>query len=244
MPGKYTLYRFTNKDGSSKDWAVRSNGDGTYTSRWGKTGARLQSKTFQKMTPMNDHIREKTNKGYKLIGNIFIDHNGKAGDISLASLGPVGEDPHPTQESLCIYWRIKMLPAILNSPAVPFLKGFACGCAQSLLRVFPDSSWLGNVKSGHGDFVKPQAGQLLPEHGAGPLLLLMALKKNAADGITISLSHEDGVEISDQLKMESQALSFFDTDLESVRSVAEEIGLLDKRLDLSLVVTELEDFYF
>jgi hypothetical protein len=68
--------------------------------------------------------------------------------------------------------------------------------------------------------------------------------KGAPTGITISLSHEDGVEISDQLKLESQSLSLFDTDLESNRSIAESLDLLDKRLDLSTVETFVDDFYF
>jgi hypothetical protein len=68
--------------------------------------------------------------------------------------------------------------------------------------------------------------------------------KGAPSGVTISLSREDGIEISDQLKLESQALSFFDTDLEFVRSLAESIDLLDKRLDLSTVETFVDDFYF
>jgi hypothetical protein len=245
MSNQYELYRFTNRDGTTKDWAVRANGDGSYTSRWGKTGVRLQSKTFQNMLPMQDHIREKTNKGYKLIGMVFIDDDGKVSHVPPASPSkPIGQDPHPTQETLCIYWRIKILPSILNGPAVPFLKGFATGYADSILKVYPGCSWVEKVRKGHGDFVKPGAGSLLKEHGIGSLMLIMALKKVAPDGITISLSHEDGVEISDQLKLESQALSFFDTDLESVRSIAEAIGLLEKRLDLSMVETELDDFYF
>ena len=75
-------------------------------------------------------------------------------------------------------------------------------------------------------------------------MFLLALKKFAPSGITVSLSHEDGVEISDQLKLETEALSFFDTDLESIISISEEIGLLQKRLDLSTIAPELEDFYF
>jgi hypothetical protein len=34
----YDLYRFTHPDGSSKDWAIRRNPDGTLTTRWGPTG--------------------------------------------------------------------------------------------------------------------------------------------------------------------------------------------------------------
>ena len=241
------LYRYRNQDGSSKDWAVCANADGTYTTRWGKTGSKLQSKTFKNMLPMQDHIRSKTNKGYTYVGKVDIDDSGHVQNISSESQAPTTTasiDPHPTQETLCIYWRIKVLPSILNGPAVHLLKGFATGYAVSILKAYPGCSWVEKVRNGHGDFVKPGAGSLLKEHGVFSLLLIMALKKVAPEGITISLSHEDGVEISCQLKMESQALSFFDTDLESVRSIAEAIGLLEKRLDLSMVETELDDFYF
>ena len=70
------------------------------------------------------------------------------------------------------------------------------------------------------------------------------MKKSAPNTISVSLSHEDSVEITDQLKSESLALSFFDTDLEAVRPLAQELKLLDKRIDLSTVDSEVEDFYF
>jgi len=85
---------------------------------------------------------------------------------------------------------------------------------------------------------------LSKENGVASLLLLMVLKKNAPEGITVSLSHEDGVEISDHLKLETEALSFFDADLESIRQIAEEMGLLVKRVDLTMIAPEQEDFYF
>jgi hypothetical protein len=85
---------------------------------------------------------------------------------------------------------------------------------------------------------------LLKENGVNALLLLLAMKKSAPNTIGVSLSHEDSVEITDQLKSESLALSFFDTDLEAVRPLAQELKLLDKRIDLSTVDSEVEDFYF
>lgn len=38
---EFELYRFNHHDGSSKDWAIRDNRNGTFTTRWGKTGPRL-----------------------------------------------------------------------------------------------------------------------------------------------------------------------------------------------------------
>ncbi len=38
---EFELYRFNHHDGSSKDWAIRDNRNGAFTTRWGKTGPRL-----------------------------------------------------------------------------------------------------------------------------------------------------------------------------------------------------------
>ncbi|MDZ4152964.1 hypothetical protein [Methylicorpusculum sp.] len=72
----------------------------------------------------------------------------------------------------------------------------------------------------------------------------MAMMKVAPKQVSIHLSHDDGVDISNKIKLESKALSIFDTDLESVRPVAESLGLLEKRIDLSLVSSSQDDFYF
>jgi predicted DNA-binding WGR domain protein len=243
MSKQYDLYRFIHGDGSSKDWAFHNNGDGTYTLRWGKTGTKLQTKAFENAQPLQNRILEKTKKGYQYVGQVMID-DGNITNASPASSEPAGEDPHPTQDDPRIYWRIK-IPDSVDSAAVLLLKGLATGYAMAILRAYPDCAWVEKIKDGHGDFIKPGAGSLLKENGVGSLLLLMALKKKGAPtGITISLSHEDGVEISDQLKLESQSLSLFDTDLESNRSIAESLDLLDKRLDLSTVETFVDDFYF
>ncbi|MDO9104706.1 MAG: hypothetical protein Q7U57_07065 [Methylovulum sp.] len=242
---QYELYRFTHSDGTTKDWAVRANRDGSYTSRWGKTGTRLQSKTFQNMLPMQDHIREKTNKGYKLIGMVFIDDDGKVSRVPPASSSkPMGKAPHQTQESLHIYWRIKIQNAVLTSPELPFLKGKSAAFSVSILQEFPDCSWVKNVAEGHGDFIQTGAGFLTKEHGVGSLLLLMALKKHAPEGIAITMSHEDGLEISDHVNFETEALSFFDSNLESIRPLAEDLELLVKKIDLSTIESSYDDYFF
>lgn len=133
---------------------------------------------------------------------------------------------------------------MMDSPLHHFSRGLATGYATAILRTYPDCLWVEMIINGHGDFVKPDAGCLSKEDGVASLLLLIVLKKNAPEGITVSLSHEDGVEISDQLKLETEALSFFDTDLESIRQIAEEMDLLVKRIDLSMIAPEQDDFYF
>jgi len=88
METRYELYRYQNPDGSSKDWAIRDNGDGTYTKRWGKTGTRLQSKDFVLNDPDNfwREKQAKERKGYIPVGKFFIDNDGNLSTVPPASL--------------------------------------------------------------------------------------------------------------------------------------------------------------
>ena len=242
----FDFYRFDNPDGSSKLWALRYNHDGTFTTFWGKSGAKMASNTKGIVHPDDMHklIRSKQRKGYEHSGQAWIGDDGKISNVPPTSSKPVGVDHQPTENDPHIYWRIKIPSPMLDSPAHHFSKGLATGYATAILRTYPDCLWAEMIIHGHGDFVKPDAGCLSKEDGIASLLLLMVLKKNAPEGITVSLSHEDGVEISDQLKLETEALSFFDTDLESIRQIAEEMDLLVKRIDLTMIAPEQEDFYF
>lgn len=240
----YDLYRYTNPDRSTKDWAVRDNGDGTYTSRWGKTGTRLQSKTFNKnMLSMNEHINSKVSKGYKSIGEVLIDDDGK---ITSAQIKPLGQDPHPTEDPPCLFWRlrIKQQAVLSDTQAIGQFHVSVLSMSKTITEIFGASASLNNFLQSLVHDQASSAGRLFKEQGVASLLLFMAMMKVAPDQVSIQLSHDDGVEISNQLKLESKALSFFDTDLETVRPVAESLGLLEKRLDLSTVASSQEDFYF
>jgi hypothetical protein len=248
MDSMYDLYRYFNPDGTSKDWAIRNNGNGTYTKRWGKTGTRLQSKEFPYKSG-NEILKDtgsKVRKGYGYVGKYHIDDGGNMSTVPLASSTPTANKPNPAQEDPRIYWRIKIPDFLPVQPVLQYFKDKATDYAQSILGFYPDCEWVIALKSRYRDmaYVKPDAGFFKKEDGVAPLLLLLALKKAAPDGITVSLSHDDQVEISAQLKKEAEALSFFGTDLESIRSIAEIIGLLEKKLDLSLVTAEVEDYYF
>jgi hypothetical protein len=245
---RYELYRYYNPDGSSKDWAVRNNGNGTYTKRWGKTGTRLQSRDF----PLNDpnifwkEKQAKQRKGYILVGEYFIDNDGNLSTVPPVSPAPVANPPNQEQEGLRIYWRIKIPEKLVGKPVLEFFRGQVRAFAQAVIEAYPSCEWVIAINSRYRDisFVKSEAGSFLKEDGVGPLLLLMALKKAAPDGISITLSHDDQVEISHKLRLEGQALSFFGSDLESVRETAEMIGLLDKRLDLAMVESNVGNYYF
>ena len=241
----FELYRFTNPDRSTKDWAVRDNGDGTYTSRWGKTGTKLQSKTFDRNAlKMRDHIRSKLNKGYILIGEVLIDNDGKI--TSASSTKPLGPDPHPTEDPPCLFWRLKINrnADLSDTQAIGQFHANVLAMGKTITGTLGASAFLNNFLQSLVNDQASSAGKLFKEQGVASLLLFMAMMKVAPSQISIHLSHDDGVEISNQLKLESKALSFFDTDLETVRPVAESLGLLEKRLDLSAVASSQEDFYF
>ena len=247
MSAPFQLYRFLNSDGSAKVWGVRFNGGGSFTSIWGKEGAKMSSKTKGITHPddVQKLIRSKQRKGYEYLGGSFyMSDDGKVATVPTAASSS-HQDPHPTQESLCIYWRIK-IPSTATSSEVTFFQGIASGYAAQILAACPRSEFIVAFKSRYRDisFVKSESGIFQQKDGVFPFLLLLAMKKSAPSTITVSLSHEDGVEISDQLKLETEALSFFNTELESIRSISEEIGLLQKRLDLSTIAPEKEDFYF
>ena len=248
METRYELYRYQNPDGSSKDWAIRDNGDGTYTKRWGKTGTRLQSKDFVLNDPDNfwREKQAKERKGYIPVGKFFIDNDGNLSTVPPASLASYVNVPSQVQVDPRIYWRIKIADPLLGKPVLEFFRGQVRAFAQAVIEAYPSCEWVIAINSRYRDisFVKSEAGSFLKEDGVAPLLLLMALKKAAPDGIAIALSHDDNVEISHKLKLEGQALSFFGSDLESVRATAETIGLLDKRLDLAMVESNVGNYYF
>ncbi|MBS3951720.1 MAG: hypothetical protein KGZ88_02090 [Methylomicrobium sp.] len=238
----YDLYRFTNPDRSTKDWAVRHNGDGTYTSRWGKTGTRLQAKTFAKnRLSMNEHIKSKVSKGYKSIGQVLIDDDGT---ISSASSKPLDQDSSPTEES-CLFWRLKIKQTDLSdTQAIGTFHANVLAMSSAITDCFGPSVWIKDFLHAMLNGHLSNAGKLFKQQGVASLLLFMAMMKVAPKQVSIHLSHDDGVDISNKIKLESKALSIFDTDLESVRPVAESLGLLEKRIDLSLVSSSQDDFYF
>ena len=74
----WSLYRYRNRDGSSKDWAVRTNPDGSITTRWGKTADRLPGVSTRNGVRQFDIERAKQAKGYVFVAEIEIDSEGKS----------------------------------------------------------------------------------------------------------------------------------------------------------------------
>jgi predicted DNA-binding WGR domain protein len=239
MSAPFQLYRFTHGDGSSKSWGVRFNGDGTFTSIWGKSGTKMSFKTKGISHPddVQKLIRSKQRKGYEYLGGTF--YIGDDGKISTDPPPSVPVNPEPSVEEPRIYWTIKCIKNLPSENSDSF-KELSDRLKAIFVRFGKDFDEEPINKS---ELIK-NSGIIKKEAGVFVFLFLLALKKFAPSGVTVSLSHEDGVEISDQLKLETQALSYFDIDLESIRHIAEEIGLLVKRLDLSTIAPEYQDFYF
>jgi predicted DNA-binding WGR domain protein len=242
MEGKqFGLYRHLNADGSSKDWAIRVDGD-TFTTRWGKTGHRLpQSKT--KRTAKSDPvcsglIRSKEAKGYRFVGNVLIDGDG---NVRFPSRPPATVAEPETGVEEAIYWRIR-IGRTLDGEAVAAFRRAAHAKLLCVEPFAPPRNDGGPFIDGWPVHGNSQAGQLNPGHGVMPLLYLMALKRSAPPGMAVSIASEDEVEISDNPKLEARALKFFGADLESVREAAEALELMQKRIDFSKLEIDLPDF--
>ena len=72
----WNLFRHRNRDGSSKDWAVKSNSDGSITTRWGKTASCLPSSGTPSGMSQSTIERQKRNKGYVFVAEVDIDQGG------------------------------------------------------------------------------------------------------------------------------------------------------------------------
>lgn len=239
---KYSLHRHPN-DGSPKDWAFRVEG-GDLLTRWGGTDVRLthaKRRALKYANEGNDLAQQKLGKGYRPVGEVWIDEEGF---LIEASRVPQSVRPGPAQES-ALYWRM-VYPATLDAPS-------SLGILNAMRR-YADalSPWTavsglcqGSIQI--GDWQVPaqgQAGRLERRHGVWPFLWMMALKRLAPHGLRVTLATDDSAEIGGDLKQVGDALGFFGTDLESVRPAAEALGLLERRIDFSEIDTDVPDFSF
>jgi hypothetical protein len=89
-----------------------------------------------------------------------------------------------------------------------------------------------------------QSGQILQAQGVLPWLLLMALKFKGFVGVDIGVATEYSWELTADIKAEPEVLAFFGTDLDSVRPLAEMLGLLNPRLNLASALSDTDDCWF
>jgi hypothetical protein len=242
----WSLYRYRNRDGSSKDWAVRSNPDGSITTRWGKTADRLPGVCTRSGVRQFDIERAKQAKGYVFVAEVEIDSEGKVflpGQV-------MPESPEPPLPAIgALYWHIECRANPDTGLALAIAVRRLLGIMQALSEqeTTPDQSWPGwqqllDLSLNAEPFV--QSGQIKQAHGVLPWLLLMALKHQALDGVEIGIATENSREISANLKAEQNVLDFFGTDLDRIRAMAEILGLLKPRLNLAAVLSDTDDCWF
>jgi len=234
----FRLYHYVHPDGSAKEWAVRDNGDGTLTVRWGKAGHLVQSKTRAEKYPgeAEDLIRRKLAKGYEHIGEFLLGET---------DTDPRQVAPARTTREAGLYWEIKV-----SSGGIALSQALA-EIGQALLfkgAAANVPAGQGGIKfrSGNWDFPSPErkSGILYPEDGPVPLLVLLALKKRDIPGVSVSVVDEEGVEIGINLHAEEKTLAFLGTTFEEVRELAETLGVVNKRLELDRLDAPVPNMYF
>jgi hypothetical protein len=253
----WSLFRHRNRDGSSKDWAVQTNADGSVSSRWGKTKNRLPGFSSRNGIRQSDIERQKRNKGYVFVSEVAIDHEGNVSFPVQNHNDPQTEQDEnrllETEHSRCpvenLYCHIDCKADHDTWANLGVVVRRMIGDLQSCdgLAVQAEQDWDGwqqliNLPTNPQSFA--QSGQIRQAHGVRPWLLLMALKLKGFAGVEVGIATEHSRELSADLKAEPEVLAFFGVDLDSLRPVAEMLGLLKPKLDLSLAMEGLDDRWF
>ncbi|WP_020481814.1 hypothetical protein [Methylomonas sp. MK1] len=250
----WNLYRHRNSDGSSKDWAVRSNSDGSITTRWGKTADSLPGISNRYGVKQLDIERQKQAKGYVLVGEVDIDVNGNVvfpGKTSATqSQGPdPNPEPLPTPPVESLYWTIecRAKQAIREDLGIEVRRLIGAIQTVSDQQSNPEQDWDGWQQwidaTTHTE-VFELSGQIKQVHGVLPCLFLLALKHQGFKGVEIDIATETARDLSVDLKAEQEVLAFFGTDLDSIRETAEVLGLLKPRLNLAAAMSDTDDCWF
>jgi hypothetical protein len=256
---EFELFRFNHHDGSSKDWAIRDNRNGTFTTRWGKTGSRLpgeKTKPVRHSREVVDLTNSKLHKGYIHVGTVFMDSDGnlqnqpRTTQFEAAQGLPI--KPKSGNRSGAVYWDVK-IDGQLVSQARQALGSQILTIAGQIKSVGSfklPPGWDGWAKlagfadeKGPTDMNAPDglSGQVRKRHGIVPLLFLMALRDAKLEGVNIGLAGDDGLELFD-LKSEEFVFDLFGTSLNAVRPLAEALGLIQPKIDLSTMAGD--DFFF
>jgi len=247
----WSLFRYRNSDSSSKDWAVTTNADGSISTRWGKTASRLPSINTRTGIRQYDIERQKQAKGYVFVGEVEIDADGnirlpRSTPMADPSPIPSGNRPVPVDK---LYWHVDCRAGRntlleLGIALRAWLDDLEAW-SQALGDAASDwSGWQRLIDAGLGDEAFDLSGQIDLEHGVLPWLWLMALKHAAFPGVSVGIATENGRDVSADLKAETEVLALFDTDLETIRPLAESLGLLKPKLDLALAMADQTDHWF
>ncbi|MCD2450544.1 hypothetical protein GO003_009095 [Methylicorpusculum oleiharenae] len=252
----WNLYRHRKPDGSSKDWAVKSNSDGSITTRWGKTASKLPGVSNRRGIRQFVIEKQKLAKGYVFIAEVEIDGDGNVvfpgktaatpSQLPEPDANPVFV-PAPPVEAL--YWtvdcRAKRAVRVDLSIEVRRLIGVIQSVSDQEAK--PEQDWDGWQQWIDATFnaeVFELSGQIKSAHGVLPWLFLLALKAKGFNGVEIDIVTETARDLSVDLKVEQDVLAFFGTDLDSIRDTAEALGLLKPRLNLAAAMSDTDDCWF
>jgi len=249
----WNLYRHRNSDGSSKDWAVRSNPDGSITTRWGKTASCLPGVSNRSGVKQFDIEKQKQAKGYVYVAEVDIDGDGNVvfpGKTSPANQPQIPDpEPVPTPPVEALYWTIECHAKLAIRVDLGNEVRRLIGAIQALSdgHATPELEW-----NGWQQFIDATlnaetfelSGQIRSAHGVLPWLFLLALKAKGFKGVDIDIATETARDLSVDLKVEQVVLAFFGTDLDSIRETAEVLGLLKPRLNLAAAMSDTDDCWF
>ncbi|CAA9891078.1 conserved hypothetical protein [Candidatus Methylobacter favarea] len=239
----WRLYRYRHSDGRSKDWAVSANADGTITTRWGRTAARLPGVSTRKGVRLFDIEKQKQAKGYVFVAEVEIDSEGHVHFPE-----PAKPDPPPSGSG-ALYWHIdcRVSQEVCLALASEIRRLIDVIHSLPDYAAMPHPLWKGwqrlsDLALGAEPF--SQSGQIKPAHGVLPWLFLMTLKQQGFAGVEIGIATESSREVSADLKAEQEVLDFFGTDLDRIRGTAEMLGLLKPRLNLASLLSDTDDRWF
>ncbi|OAI23976.1 hypothetical protein [Methylomonas koyamae] len=245
----WSLFRYCNSDGSSKDWAVITNADGSISTRWGKTASRLPSINTRTGIRQLDIERQKQAKGYVIVGEVEIDDDGNIRLPRTVPITPTSSIPLQAVAVDKLYWHVDC-----RAGHVTLLDmGIALRRWQVDLEAWSQayglaasnwSGWQRLMDASLGEDAFDLSGQIHREHEVLPWLWLMALKQAAFPGVSVGIATESGRDVSADLKAEADVLALFETDIEVLRPLAESLGLLKPRLDLALAMADQTDHWF
>jgi hypothetical protein len=253
----WNLYRHHNSDGSSKDWAVMSNPDGSITTRWGKTASCLPGVRNRSGVRQFDIERQKQAKGYVFVAEVDIDGDGNVQFPSKTSVNTSQRPPEPdaTPESVptppveALYWTIDChaKQSIRVDLGIEVRRLIGAIQALSDSHATPDqewNDWQQLIDATLNAEAFELSGQIKQVHGVLPWLFLLALKAKGFKGVDIDIATETARDLTVDLKLEQEVLAFFGTDLDSIRETAEVLGLLKPRLNLASAMSDTDDCWF
>jgi len=224
----YELYRCIREDGTSKDWAVRINPDGSITTRWGRTGKKLINIQTRKV----DLIalkRSKSKKGYARIGTCEIDALGQI----------VPEEPSDD-----------MSECLIEKPVFRWQLAFGARCSNEELNAWRD----GVLQTLHDRGVELEADQLPDTHQSGAVVILcdelarllglLLLKQRTPIDVRFSLRTDNHQEVVPDPQDLAQLLEPLGTHLPTIRPLAESLVLLTPRIDLRMAIVSDRHCWF